>query len=336
MRFGSFFPSSFPSFPPLACALAACSVLAYAPPAHADPPLPAPSVAPPPAAAHPLTVTPPDIVRLRDGGMVRGTISELAPGGDVVIVTIAGEARRFAMRDVAFAGPVASDSPAPPAAPLPAAAPSAPVPPVDARVAVSVVASEKDLTVHERGSTMSGTIYGGYHGGSGSITLQQYQPLCIAPCTASLSRGAHTLAASLPGGRPVDSGDVVRVDGPSKLEVTYTSHRDVRIGAVVVMGAALAVAVAAPIVIISSSGSDGSNCNVNDPGFSTCFDNQRSDYGTAFAVAGAGIGVATVALFVAILVKDSVEFHVTPATAAAAGDRRSALRFTPTGLGVAF
>src|SRR3954471_22558833 len=50
-------------------------------------------------------VAAPDVVRLKNGGMLRGTISELVPGGDVVLITATGEERRFAMRDVDYAGP---------------------------------------------------------------------------------------------------------------------------------------------------------------------------------------------------------------------------------------
>src|ERR1700709_1054910 len=34
-----------------------------------------------------------DVVRLKSGGMVRGTINEIVPDGDVVIVTVIGEIR---------------------------------------------------------------------------------------------------------------------------------------------------------------------------------------------------------------------------------------------------
>src|ERR1041384_3684325 len=52
------------------------------------PPTPAPSTPAPsaPAPSAPVIVTAPDIVRLKNGGILRGTISELVPGDYVTIV----------------------------------------------------------------------------------------------------------------------------------------------------------------------------------------------------------------------------------------------------------
>lgn len=46
--------------------------------------------------------------------MVRGTISELDPTGDVVIRTMTGELRRFPMSEVKYAGPAAGMQPVAP------------------------------------------------------------------------------------------------------------------------------------------------------------------------------------------------------------------------------
>ena len=69
----------------------------------------------------------PDIVRLKNGGLLRGKISELVPGGTVTIVTITGSTRVLNMSDVAYAGPTAQDLQAP--AGPPGAAPLPPPPP---------------------------------------------------------------------------------------------------------------------------------------------------------------------------------------------------------------
>ena len=44
-------------------------------------------------------------MRLRDGGLLRGTIAEFVVGDHVTIVLITGETRRVAAADVGFAGP---------------------------------------------------------------------------------------------------------------------------------------------------------------------------------------------------------------------------------------
>jgi hypothetical protein len=50
--------------------------------------------------------TPPDIVKTRAGGFIRGTIVEKDPDGEVVIRTATGDLRRISMSEVEYAGPV--------------------------------------------------------------------------------------------------------------------------------------------------------------------------------------------------------------------------------------
>lgn len=64
---------------------------------------PAPEVEVPVA---PARVPAGDVVRLRNGGVLRGTIAELIPGDRVVIVTAAGDRRELPMSEVTYAGPV--------------------------------------------------------------------------------------------------------------------------------------------------------------------------------------------------------------------------------------
>lgn len=68
--------------------------------AHAQ----AAETAPDPPSA-PSAPSAPDIVRLKTGGLIRGTISELVPGDYVMVVTVAGHTRTLAMADVEYAGP---------------------------------------------------------------------------------------------------------------------------------------------------------------------------------------------------------------------------------------
>src|SRR5688572_540615 len=68
--------------------------------------------------------TPPDIVRLRNGGMLRGTIVELKPGETVEILLLNGETRKIPMADVEYAGPAET----PPEEPMPAPEPLGTVP----------------------------------------------------------------------------------------------------------------------------------------------------------------------------------------------------------------
>jgi hypothetical protein len=47
----------------------------------------------------------PDAVKLKNGGLLRGTISELIPGKSVVLITATGEVRTIPMEEVEYAGP---------------------------------------------------------------------------------------------------------------------------------------------------------------------------------------------------------------------------------------
>src|SRR4051794_21414836 len=67
------------------------------------PPAPAPSVAPKPAPASPAS--PPDVVKLKDGSLLRGTIVELKAKEFVQIQLLTGEVRRLGMDQVEYAGP---------------------------------------------------------------------------------------------------------------------------------------------------------------------------------------------------------------------------------------
>src|SRR5688572_477116 len=79
-----------------------------------------------PAAAAPA-VSAPDVVRLKNGGLLRGTISELVPGQTVTIVTASGKTRELPMAEVDYAGPADKDPQvgAGPAVPTATAAPAA-------------------------------------------------------------------------------------------------------------------------------------------------------------------------------------------------------------------
>lgn len=74
--------------------------------------------APAPAAAS-AQALPPDVVRLKNGGMVRGTILEIVPDAHVQIRSATGELRQYPMKDVLYAGAAAND---PAVAPQPAGA----------------------------------------------------------------------------------------------------------------------------------------------------------------------------------------------------------------------
>src|SRR5689334_10616230 len=72
--------------------------------------------------------TPPDLVRTKDGGMLRGTIVEKVPNDHVEIQLANGQTRTVKMSEVEYAGPANESAPAPVPPPPPPALP-VPVPP---------------------------------------------------------------------------------------------------------------------------------------------------------------------------------------------------------------
>ncbi|HVZ72010.1 MAG TPA: hypothetical protein VHJ20_06505 [Polyangia bacterium] len=270
---------------------------------------------------------PPDVVRTQDGGMVRGTILEITPAGDVTLLDAAGQTRKFPAGAVRFAGPVPKDpalapSQAPPsqapvvpgppaAAPIAPIAPAAPVTPASAAApppGLHLLATEPNLTYH----VLSGTSYGTGMGFVGTrpvavgMTANHYVRLCTAPCTANLPPGSYTFAASRPDGGVVPAS-AMTIKGNETLTATYKSGTSARVGVLLVSVAAIGVG-----MLIAASGKQH-NCTDLAAGFTNssgqpvgpvldCTDDYPNfTLGTTIA----GIGI--LGLVVPLLIGDSVK-----------------------------
>ena len=189
------------------------------PPPKAAPPGPGPAAsAPAPAPSGPITVSAPDVVRLKNGGILRGTISELVPGEFVSIVLITGEARKVPYADVQFAGsaneaasavPVARTPEAvrPPDAGIAAAAGAAPNTSSKARESqpFAVVHAEESLvsvTSKQQGMTLFRRAGSAEINGRYGATVSGYDEVCTAPCSVSMPAGTHTFGVAKPGSTP--------------------------------------------------------------------------------------------------------------------------------------
>ena len=90
--------------------------------------------------------------------------------------------------------------------------------------------------------------YGGYGFGMapyyGEVLTRAYQPICEAPCEATLLSGKHRMALSLQGGAPVNVAQPVNVTENAIVEGRYVDRRRIRkIGwAVFVSGAVAGIA----------------------------------------------------------------------------------------------
>ncbi len=189
-----------------------------------------------------------DIVMLVDGGFVRGTLVEHAPGQYAVLLTLGGQLRRFEAAEFRYAGPAAGapqTATSDPAASVPAsstdrqvAAPAARVePPRDTTDSVEVhFQATRPIEVFERNGISTTT--------SGVGTGESYAPLCTAPCVMSIRPGTVTLGLAEVGGRPLRAGSLMLRQG-SMIEASYQSRFGLRVGGFIVslgmVGAGLAL-----------------------------------------------------------------------------------------------
>jgi hypothetical protein len=176
---------------------------------------------------------------LKNGGLLRGTISELVPGDTVTIVTLAGATRRISMDAVKYAGP-ADHAPGPDEETAEEVAPRKPTPAAKApgsftadEVPVSFVApNQEDVTLY--------------------LKTQAFTRVCTAPCEAVLPAGGQQLALGIGTQRPVALEELTHLTGRSKLVGYYDSHKSERktgwaifgvslgLGAVLATGGAIA------------------------------------------------------------------------------------------------
>jgi hypothetical protein len=180
----------------------------------------------------------PDVVLLKNGGVLRGTIAELVPNGAVTIVTAAGEKRVVNMADVRYAGPAAN---MPGAAPPPPTG-GGPKPLVQVNAAdapLKLSSTQPEITFHVRVSEAMGTTVGvgagmGTRGGGmgfGGVSQysgRSYARICTAPCNATMPAGQYNLALSRGDGPPVETGSLTGFQGAATLQGRYTSYAALR------------------------------------------------------------------------------------------------------------
>jgi hypothetical protein len=221
----------------------------------------------------------PDIVRLKNGGMVRGTISEVVPNESVVIVTLTGESRTFAMKDVAYAGPrrddarpVAAEPPAKPAATQPAKTQAA----EDETVAVRFEATGpvRDLTLHVRASMSEGIVFNAFTMSVGTLDSETYRQVCSSPCEVKMRPDRYKFALSDKSGHPIVVETPVVVKDSTTLYGRFESRQGVRTAGWIVAGVSILGGLAIALIPPSNSSSS------------------RQDYTVSPAIIGLGVGAA--------------------------------------------
>lgn len=162
---------------------------------------------------------------------MRGTIDELVPNDFVRITTTAGESRRYAMAEVAYAGPASAMPAQPPSSPPTVV--STPSSRSGTRPFVTVIGREARLSLradrpnvafHRKSGTAS----------AGNVIATGWDELCTAPCEVALPEGTYTFATSDPSDSLPKAADPVHVGaGPSTLHAERISRAGTRTGLVV-------------------------------------------------------------------------------------------------------
>ena len=255
---------------------------AATPPAAAGAaPAPPPGAAPPPDAAPPSDAVPlpeapptvvvaPDIVRLKNGGILRGTISELVPGEYVTIVLITGETRTIPVAEVRRAGLASAPQngdPPPAVTPAPAAVPTKPTKlkeqtlptakPVRPRAFAVVHAAEARVDVVSAPQRVTLFRRAASAGADGIGFVSHYDELCTAPCKVSLSAGKQTFALARSGDRPREADAITLPAGRSTLKGTYIDRSRTRLAVLVAGGSAVVGGVALLAAGVSSDKPNG-------------------------------------------------------------------------------
>jgi hypothetical protein len=170
----------------------------------------------------PSPVVPPDVVQLANGGMVRGTIVENIPGDHVTIQIATGEVRMFSAGEVTYAGPTSAPQSIIPSPPMP------PMAPPRRTVRVHVDAATDDLTLQRVTGTATAVVSSGR--GYAQVQIDQFAPLCSAPCDLELEPGPYTLGVSLgQGGARRADHNLFTFSSDTSLSLIYESREGIRI-----------------------------------------------------------------------------------------------------------
>lgn len=176
------------------------------------------------------SVTPPDVVRLKDGGMVRGTIIEKRVDDAVVIQTALGETHEIPWDEISWAGVAAE---------MPSAQKKSPPrrsPPKSQSIVQLRSNDREPLDFHIRSGELAivGRSYVVPATVAGRATT--YRPLCTAPCEVMLLPGDYRFAVSQADGSVVELRHSMHIPaGRAELTASYESYAGMRAAGWVVM-----------------------------------------------------------------------------------------------------
>jgi hypothetical protein len=268
------------------------------------------------------------VVKLKDGALYRGTVMELVPGDHVDLRLPSGQTKRFAMADVAYAGPANAATPAAPTTPPPASPATAlpPLPPLPTPPAApptpkpaprpSAMKVRFEATPPEAAFFVEAERKN--DAGANAVVVEHDLKLVCsrAPCDGVMAPGTYHMGMSLKGSKVVEPEDLVSISAPSTIQGNFTSHKLARIGGWVTLGTGLSVGLnmmlAAAVVNAACNQPDTLNTDGTWT-YSGC------DHGLIQGLLWGGLGIAAAgAIAGALLVtqSDSVEIILAPLDAA--------------------
>jgi hypothetical protein len=239
-----------------------------------------------------------DIVRLKNGGLLRGTISELIPGESVTLVTVTGKVKEFRMDEVAYAGPAAEDPKAKRDA-EPEPKPERPerrdrdddddrggerVRPyvtVDGELARLKLESDPPGATFFRQSATAEA-----RSGWATARAVGYERLCTAPCNVSMPAGTEVLALSFDRETPREAKPVTLPAGRSTVTGSLDSRAGLRTAGWLIAVGSLA---AGSVLVVTSFG-DEQTCT----SYGGCYDSPQIDlvpFTAGLVILGAGIPI---------------------------------------------
>jgi hypothetical protein len=202
-----------------------------------------------------------DIVKLKNGGVIRGIIDENMPDKYVVIVTPSGQTRRFDWSEVEYAGAATDVAPAQAAsAPSQTATPNA----ATASSATITETTRPDFTVHGAEAKVSFASKDGTQlliyvhtntatlgtGAAEGASVEGYRQLCTTPCAVTMAAGTYTFGVAVPGRKMHAAEPVAVAPGESQFTAGVKSRTGLRVLGWTILGAGSVVGTA---MVLNSS-----------------------------------------------------------------------------------
>lgn len=186
--------------------------------------------------------TPPDVIRLRDGTFLRGTLVERS-STQVVVMLQTGETRTYAADLVEFAGPDAQPvAPTPPPAPPPNVYVQAAAAPRERVARLRVRTTQSALSLQQLQGSATVPVWTGRV--MTTAQVDQFGILCNAPCDIELREGTYQLGVAQGTGAATRAGAPMDLRGDMTLNVGYADRSGTRLGGWLLFGIGGAVGTA--------------------------------------------------------------------------------------------